>query len=191
MEKVRKKILAIALCVICLSLVMAGTVAYYTASDTAHNVITSGGVDITLQEWADKAKTVPFPKNGVNNVMPGAEITKIAEVKNTGSSDAFVRVAVKKSITLAKGVKGDPDPGLLHIELNRSAWKDGGDGYYYYMKVLAPGKTTEPLFASVTFDHNMDNIYQNSTAAVDVTAYAVQTANNGSDAFSAEGWPKA
>ena len=35
----------------------------------------------------------------------------------------------------------------------------------------------------------MGNVYQNSTAHVDVNAYAVQYANNGTGALDAAGWP--
>ena len=37
----------------------------------------------------------------------------------------------------------------------------------------------------------MGNEYQNSTAAIDVKADAVQTANNGETALDAVGWPAA
>ena len=37
----------------------------------------------------------------------------------------------------------------------------------------------------------MGNEYQNAEATVDVTAQAVQTANNGDSALTAKGWPKA
>ena len=44
-------------------------------------------------------------------------------------------------------------------------------------------------FTTVTFDPKMGNVYQNSTAHVDVNAYAVQSANNGTGALDAAGWP--
>lgn len=187
----KRKITVAALLVICLSLLTYGTIAFFTAKDTAHNVIESGNLAIDLLEWADEEKTVPFPEEGISDVMPGSEITKIAEVKNTGSSAAYIRVKVEKAITLAAGVEGEPDPGMLKIEVDTNYWtlRDPDDGYYYYKEPLAPGATTEPLFASVEFDKDMDNIYQNCTATVDVKAYAVQVANNGTDVFDATGWP--
>ncbi len=186
----KRKILAAAMIVICLSLLAYGTMAYFSSEDTAHNVITSGGVNIDLQEWADKEKTVPFPEDGVTGVMPGTDVTKIVEVKNTGSSDAYVRVKVAKDIILQDEAEGQPDLGLMKIDFDQTYWTHGSDGYYYYKTALQPGAVTEPLFASVSFDISMDNKYQNSTAKVDVTVYAVQTANNGSSAFEAKGWPE-
>ena len=85
----KRKIFVVSLIAICLSLLGFGTMAYFTSEDTTHNVITSGGVNIDIQEWADKEKTVPFPEDGVTGVMPGTDVTKIVEVKNTGSSDGY------------------------------------------------------------------------------------------------------
>lgn len=187
----KRRLLAGAVIVMCLSLLAYGTLAYFTAEDTAHNVITSGEIDIELQEWADEEKTTPFPENGVNGVMPGTDVTKIVEVKNTGSNDAYVRVKVEKEIVLPDGVEGEPDSSLMKIDFDDTCWTLGDDGYYYYKDALAPDAVTEPLFASVSFDPTMGNIYQNSTAKVDVTAYAVQVANNGDGVMDAKGWPEA
>ena len=47
----KKKIFYIAIIAICLSIITGGTLAYYTATDTARNVITSGGVDVKVAEY--------------------------------------------------------------------------------------------------------------------------------------------
>ncbi|MDO5400344.1 MAG: TasA family protein [Eubacteriales bacterium] len=185
----KRRLFAAAVLVLCLSLLAGGTLAYFTAEDTARNVITTGDISIRLQEWADAEKTTPFPQGGVSGVMPGTEVTKIVEVKNAGANEAYVRVKVDKSLTLAKGVEGKPDLGLLVIDFADDNWT-AKDGFYYYNKPLKPGAVTEPLFASVSFDASMGNIYQNSTASVDVKAYAVQVANNGSSPLEAKGWPE-
>lgn len=187
----KRKLLAVAVTVICLSMMAYGTLAYFTAEDTAHNVITSGEIDIELQEWADAEKTTPFPEDGVSGVMPGTEVTKIVEVKNTGANDAYIRVKVEKEFVLSEGVEGETDSGLMKIDFDETYWTLGEDGYYYYKTALEPGAVTEPLFASVSFDTTMGNIYQNSTAKVDVTAYAVRVANNGDSVMDAKGWPEA
>ncbi len=187
-KPMKKRLFALAVIMICLSLTAYGTLAYFSSENTAHNVITSSSVAIELQEWADEDKTVPFPEEGVSGVMPGTEVTKIAEVKNTGPEPVWIRVSVEKIITLAEGVEGDVNVGLLLLDFNQEYWTLA-DGFYYYNQPLNPGETTVELFASVAFDPAMDNIYQNSTASVVVTAYAVQTANNGSSALEAVGWP--
>lgn len=186
----KRRIFAGSVIVICLSLLAYGTLAFFTAKETAYNVITSGAIDIELLEWANEEKTVPFPENGVSGVMPGTEVTKIVEVKNTGSNDAYIRVRVEKEILLPDGVKGEPDCGLMLLDFDESCWMSGEDNFYYYREALNPGAVTKPLFASVRFDSGMGNLYQNSTAKVAVTAYAVQAANNGGSVMDAGGWPE-
>ena len=150
----------------------------------AHNVITTGGVEIAVQEWADVEKTKPF--EDLTGVMPNTTVTKIAEIKNTGASDAWVRVKVEKNIKLQG--EGTPDTGLVELTLNTTNWTEK-DGYFYYTKALKPGEVTTPIFTAVTFKPDMGNEYQNATATVDVSAQAVQTANNGATAMDAKGWP--
>ena len=183
----KKRLVIVALLVIGIAILSAGTIAYFTSQDTAHNVITSGGVDIELKEWADEAKQTPF--EDVAGIMPGVTVTKIAEIKNTGASEAWVRVLITKDIQLAGD--GEVDPGLIKLGLNTKDWTLGTDGYYYYNKALKPGETTAPILSSVTFEPTMGNEYQNAAATVDISAQAVQTANNGTSALTASGWPAA
>ncbi|MBS6396745.1 MAG: SipW-dependent-type signal peptide-containing protein [Clostridiales bacterium] len=186
----KQRLLAGAVIVMCLSLLTYGTLAYFTAEDTAHNVITSGEIDIELQEWADEEKTIPFPADGMNDVMPGTDVTKIVEIRNTGSNAAYIRVKVETEIVLPEGIEGEPDSGLIKIDFNEACWTLGEDGCYYYNEALEPDAVTEPLFTTVSFAPAMGNIYQNSTAKVDVSAYAVQAANNGDGVMDAKGWPE-
>ncbi len=112
----KRKLLVISLVVICAAILAAGTLAYFNAEGTAHNVITTGGVKIAVQEWADAEKTQPF--EDLEGIMPGATVTKIAEVKNTGASDAWIRVSVTKRIEL-KG-EGEANPELVELALNKT-----------------------------------------------------------------------
>ena len=181
----KRKLLILSTLAICLAIFAAGTHAYFTAEHTAHNVITTGSVVIAVQEWADEEKTVPFEE--LTGVMPHTTVTKIAEIKNTGASEAWVRVKVEKNIRLQG--EGTPDIGLVELTLNTTDWTER-DGYSYYTKALKPGEVTAPIFTAVTFGTAMGNEYQNATATVDVFAQAVQTANNGATVLDAQGWPK-
>lgn len=183
----KRKLLILSVLAICIATLAAGTLAYFTSEGKAHNVLTTGGVEIAVQEWADEEKTKPF--EDLTGIMPGMTVTKIAEIKNTGASDAWVRVKVEKSIKLQG--EGTPDTDLVELNLNLTDWTQGKDGYLYYNKVLKPGEVTEPLFTAVTFNVTMGNEYQNATATVDVVAHAVQTANNGDTVMDAKGWPNA
>ena len=180
----KRKLLILSVLAILVAILAANTLAYFTADTKAHNVITTGGVEIAVQEWADVEKTKPF--EDLTGVMPNTTVTKIAEIKNTGASDAWVRVKVEKNIKLQG--EGTPDTGLVELTLNTTDWTEK-DGHYYYKEALKPGEVTTPIFTAVTFKPDMGNEYQNATATVDVSAQAVQTANNGDAVMDAKGWP--
>ena len=186
----RKKLIAGAVVAICLSLLAYSTSAYFTTEKTATNVITSGNIDIQLQETAmQNGEEVLFEQSQEKiNVMPSQTVSKIVRVENTGTNAAYVRISVSKSIALAEGVHGTPDVDLLKLDFDSENWT-AKDGYYYYNRPLAPGELTEPLFNSVTFSPSMGNMYQNSTAIIEVKAQATQVKNNGASVFEAAGWP--
>ena len=180
----KRKLLILSVLAICVAMLAGGTLAFFTSEDKAHNVITTGGVEITLQEWADEAKTTPF--KDLTGVMPNTTVTKIAEIRNTGASDAWVRVKVEKNIRLQG--EGTPDTGLVELKCNTVDWTEKD---YYYNKILKPGEVTAPIFTAVSFAADMGDEYQNAAATVDVFAQAVQTANNGDTVLTAQGWPQA
>lgn len=182
----KKTILMLSLIAVCLSLCIGGTLAYFTANETARNVIRSGNIRIELIET--DAEGNPF-KDAIG-VMPGTEVDKIVTVQNTADNPCWVRIGVQKVITLAEGKTGEADTSLVGLDFNEEDWTEK-DGFYYYNRELEPGETTEPLFTKVTFAAAMDNLYKGCTANVTVGAQAVQTANNGSSVFEANGWPEA
>ena len=67
------------------------------------------------------------------------------------------------------------------------------DGFYYYKHPVATEAYTPVLFDAVGFAGEMDNAYENCRVNVDVTAQAVQTANNpipaGGNVSDIPGWP--
>lgn len=184
----KKKILLAAAVVICLAVVASGTLAYFTSEDTAHNVITSGGVNIQVVEKTEgkDGALVDFPEDGVKGVMPGSAVSKIVSVENTGENEAWIRVKVEAKITSADDKELPVD--VMDYEIGED-WHMDFDGYIYYAKPVAPGEFTEILFDTVTFAPQMGNEYQNCTANIVVSAQAVQTANNGETVLDAQGWP--
>ena len=184
----------------CVALVAGGTLAYFSAEETAHNVITTGGVDIELVEWMDEGKTAQWSEDNPVPIMPGTVVTKIVEVKNVGSADAWVRVKVDKSFKVGEESRDAsvvvPDLPAQAPSSEPWAYREA-DGYWYYTKPLAPGAVTEqPLFKSVKLLEGTGNDYQNGTATVTVSAQAVQYDNNNDSdgdgvesVFEAAGWP--
>lgn len=212
----KRKILFIATIVICLALVATGTLAYYTAKVTAHNVITTGGVSIDLKEYADKDLSVPYQENQTG-ILPGTTVYKYANITNDGEADAWLRVKFVPTIQLDEKnpdahKDGDlkkeliqPDLSLLRLTMPKDLWLDGKDGYFYYKNVLKAGSgsgafgTGDQVLAleSVTFDKTMGNAYQGCTATVTVVVQAVQVAHNPENpkdyehpVLAAKGWPK-
>lgn len=182
----KRKLLIVSVLAILVAATAAGTLAYFTDTGTAHNVITTGNVKIELKEWADEACKEPFQDK--TGVMPGTKVTKIVKVENTGTGAAFLRLYVEKNVYGAdqKPMKSEP----VSLNFNNTDWTySESEGYYYYNRALEPGDTTEPLFTTVTFDPLMGNEYQNASAHVKVIAYAVQSANNGDSSQAAKGWP--
>lgn len=180
----KRKILILSVLVICLAMIAAGSLAYYTADTKAHNVITTGSVAIELNEWANEERTEKFENQ--TGVMPGKDVTKIVEVKNVGTGSAWVCVEMFVDVYAENGKQLPTEP--VKLDINDTDWTYQ-DGYYYYNKPLAPGATTEPLFTTVSFDEQMGNEYQNAKAMIDITAIAVQSANNGETVLEATGWP--
>jgi len=171
------------------SILAYGTSAYFTAEEKAHNVITTGNVDIDLIEKADPdGDGVLEDFKDVTGVTPGTDVSKIVTVKNTGGQPAWVRIKLIKTITLENGETEDIDESLVSYDINTTNWTEK-DGYYYYNVELAPNAETEPLFTAVTFSEEMGNLYQNSQTVIDVQAQATQVANNGASVFDAAGWP--
>lgn len=185
----KKRIVTLALIVALIAVAAVGSSAYFTAQSKETNVITAGNVKIDLIEMqipADGGEPVPF--ENVDGVMPGASVSKIVTVKNTGDNAAWVRVSVAKAIELREGVAGEADLSLVSFDVNREYWTEQ-DGYYYYNAQLKPGAETEPLFTAVSFAAEMGNMYQESTATVSVSAQATQVVHNGGSALEAAGWP--
>ena len=189
----KKKILYLAAIIICLSLITGGTYAYYTTSDTARNVITSGGVDITVVEQQLINGTLqPYPNQPIK-VMPATTVSKIVSVQSTEQA-AWVRMNYTLTVCDAEGkemeIPADELAKVIVIESDTSNWTLK-DGWWYYNTAVKGGETTKPLFEEVEFSGPYtDNKYQLCTVVIDVTAQAVQQANNGATVWEALGWPQ-
>ena len=91
----KKKILALVLCVAMLAIALVGgTLAYFTDTDTETNVFTTGNVAIDLIEVFDAENA---------KLLPGIDIQKEVTIENTGSESAYVRVHVAFPAILDNG----------------------------------------------------------------------------------------
>ena len=188
----KKKILYIAAILACLSIITSGTYAYFTTSDTARNVITSGAVEINVVEQQLVNGTLqPYPNQPIQ-VMPATTVSKIVSVQSTEQA-AWVRMNYTLTVYDADGKKmeipADELAKVIVIASDTANWTLK-DGWWYYNTAVKGGETTKPLFEEVEFSGpHMDNKYQLCTVVIDVTAQAVQQANNGATVWEALGWP--
>lgn len=178
----KKKLFALAVLVIILAGTVTGTLAYYTTKTVAHNVITSGEIDIALVETQKEGNNeVPYPENPVGGIMPGQEHSKIVRIENVGTNPAWVRMKVVVEINDRKVDLSDED-SVLALDFNNTEWEKKGN-YYYYKKALtsqgSAGSETVPLFTTVRFaGEEMDNDYQNAKIEISVQAEGIQYQNN-------------
>lgn len=191
----KKKILAVAAMAICTAILAGGTLAYFTAEDQVHNVITSDAVDIAIEEWQDEVGGTPYPDEEIQ-IMPGTTVSKIVTVKNL-EAESWIRANFEIIITDANGNKMDISPetlaSIVTVAVDGEYWQQKADEktWWYYNDSVATGLSTEPLFTEVVFDGpNMTNEYQNCTVEIIVYADAVQVANNEDSALEAAGWPE-
>ena len=182
----KKRMLTAALALCCLAVLATGTLAYFTAEETAQNVITMGALKMDLVELDADGQ----PWTDVENIVPGMEVTKKAYVENNGTVYFYTRVKITKRYVNEQGEKlPDLNTDLVELDLGED-WELDEDGFYYYKKLVAPGEETEPLFTTVTFSTEMGNEYQNVKVKIDLDAQAVQSRNNGESALEATGWPE-
>lgn len=181
MRRNRMKITLLALVMSVLTMITQNTAAYYTVTGTAENVITSGDISARIIE---KMGDVDFPEEGVY-VMPGSVISKKVSVLNTGGNPFWLRVK------LTNRIDGAALPvDITKLDINTEDWTVGEDGYYYYNRILEPEKETEKLFTEVEIVGSVvDSSYMGKILNITVSAYAVQSQNNGTSPFDAEGWP--
>lgn len=190
----KKRIFAVAVLIICLSILASTTLAYFTDTAVARNVITSGGVDIAIEEWQETPEgLIPYPSQDIR-VMPATQVSKIVTIRNL-DAQSFIRV--KLELTLLDGddqpmdIDAEEMEKIIHLIMNNQDWTEK-DGWWYYSAAVNTNEATLPLMTAVEFDGpNMTNEYQNCTVLIDVTAQAVQTANNGTSAIDALGWSEA
>lgn len=178
----KKKLFGILVAVLIMCMAVQGTVAYFTANTTAHNVITTGEIDIALVETMEKdGEIVPYPTDPVEGIVPGMPQSKIVNVENVGTNPAWVRVKVVVKVN-GDAVEVNTEDSLLTIDFDSTVWKLNG-GYYYYTKVLTPDGTTGdstalPLFTTVTMRSGAGNEYQNAKIEINITAEGIQYENN-------------
>jgi len=168
------------------------TLAYiFTKTEPVENKFNPSKVSCAVVE--DGGKPVAA---GTHNT--GTEKNDV-QIKNTGDTDAYIRVAVVVNWMSADGTKvwatkpvaGENKDYTISYNLS-NGWIDGGDGYYYYTQPVDPGDMTNILITSAT---------QNATGpkgtdgtqyylSIEIVASAIQAEGMGATSAQ-DAWAKA
>lgn len=180
-----KKLFFAAMSLICaISIGVGSASAARVATGRTVNTISSSVISIDLHD--ETTGGVDFPVEGINNVVPSQVVDKIVYVENTCEEKEWIRIKLTNSVISEDGKPLSFDK--IKLNINKDKWIEK-DGWYYYTDIVDPGKNTDKLFTTVTFDASIGNEYANSSVKIIVDAQAVQAVNNGNDIQNVLGWP--
>ena len=125
------------------------------------------------------------------------------QIKNTGNTDAYIRVAVvvnwmsedgtrvwaTKPVKSTDGTDGDY---TITYNLEDNDWIDGGDGYYYYTRPVAPGEKTGVLITNATQLVAKGPVGTDNTQyylSIEIVASAIQSSGMGAESAQ-DAWAK-
>ena len=204
----RKKIAAFLIAgTLCAAMAAGSAAAYLTDKDEVTNQFTVGRVEIDGEE----PNYTPDPDGKTNDIVPTQEIAKDPQIENVGKNDAYVYMDV--SVPIARVITADADGNrqnggvaketeLFTMNNVSKKWtlmysRRSGDNMVYvysYNEILAPGKTTDPLFTSITFANVIEGQIDDQQSDVPVNFYAIQALNTGEGtsvpAQAADAWEK-
>lgn len=186
MGRLKLQILTIAYIAIAFIILTPRTQAYYATVGKVTNVVTSGDIQLVIHETTDQG--VEFPKEGVY-ILPGDIVSKKVSVENICTHPFYLRVKVVYGVDSKELSAGD----CFKLDIDENNWTYL-DGWYYYTGVVEPGKCTPDVFSKVEIvGDKVNNDYIGKTLSLSVIVHAVQSENNpieGTDTFTASGWPK-
>ena len=134
---------------------------------------------VTKTEPVENKFTYASVSCAVSESFNGATKENV-QIKNTGTTDAYIRATyvvnwLNKDGSIAPVPQGTtPDGYTLSISENPdNVWTKGTDGYFYYLKPVAPGEFTKDgslVYCSVVYPENAEY-----TLSVEILATAVQS----------------
>lgn len=163
------------------TLAVGGTLAWFTDTETATNVVTTGNVNISIEESTDGANyTKKENGEGItfdDQYVPGDTVDKYVRIANVGANNAYVRVQV-----VFEGLASDIEEPKLNLG---DDWTLNEDGWYYYNKELSTNTYTDDLFATVDIPGTWDNAMVDTEFNIVLNAEAIQSDNTGDNAVDA------
>lgn len=145
-----------------------------TAQDKKINDFQIGQVETKLEEiFEDDITEIPIDQT----------VEKQVTVENTGTIKQFVRVMVLSEVRTS--IVGDTENEQilslvigkdLLLENTASDWKDGGDGYFYYLKEIEPKQPTSKLFQSIKLSDQLSDHYHDVKFVLSLKVEAINCA---------------
>ena len=159
----KKKILAMCLCVAMLAIaIVGGTLAYFTDTDSADNTFVTGNVKIELiEKFGDNnpetpEKLLPATGSAQDDTLKNG-IVKEVSVKNTGTEDAYVRVHIAIPSVLDNGNPAfDAGKNALHFNYDPDSI---GEGKWDWSKTTGAEYTGDWNYYETTVDNVSYNVY--------------------------------
>ena len=160
------------------------TLAYFTDSDAALNIVTMGHVKIDLTEKSGEEITTD--KGLVfKNIVPGDVLLKnpiITVVKDSEACylRAKIEVSGLKEIKVGDETKDYTGALLDNINIGTDWVLNEDDGYYYYQNKIEKNRDEDQpvsLFTTVTIPTTWGNEVADTTFNIAITAEAIQADN--------------
>ena len=161
MKKLLSKPTLLITCIALLLIVGIGTTVAFIITSTGPVTNTFTPTDVSCTVYTDNGTT-----DVAGAIQDTATLTDV-QIKNTGDTDAYIRVALV--INWANGSRvwaqapASSDYTLTFKDNNN--WIEGSDGFYYYQNPVAPGALSDILLKEVTANQ------QNAPKGPDGTQY--------------------
>lgn len=142
---INKKSIIIASVMLLLLVAVGTTLAYiFTETNPVENTFEPSKVSCAVVENGGTPVT--------GSVTDTGNVKENVQIKNTGDTDAYIRVAVVVNwmdeagtkVWATKPVEGADGDYTITYNLS-NGWFNGGDGFYYYSKAVSPGESTSVL----------------------------------------------
>ena len=143
---INKKSIIIASVMLLLLVAVGTTLAYiFTETNPVENTFNPSKVACAVVENNN-------PDENRADIVLNDSIKTNVQIKNTGDTDAYIRVAVVVNwmdeagtkVWATKPVEGADGDYTITYNLS-NGWFNGGDGFYYYSKTISPEKLTTIL----------------------------------------------
>lgn len=142
-------------------------------------LLISAAVGSTVAFLATKTEPV---ENAFEYANVSCEVTEacdtdgssIVQVRNTGTISAYIRVAVVANWMDVNGdiAASDPEGYGYDPTCSSDSWARGTDGFFYYLRPVAPGASTEGILLACTVTCPEP---PEGTLSVEVLAEAIQS----------------